>query len=79
MRKSALTIDEVKNSVARLVGKPLRISVNKGRKRITRYFGSVLRVYPQVFTLQIADDADLELLACSYNDLICGDIRLIEA
>ncbi len=76
MRKSALTIEEVKTFVNSLAGKPLRISVNKGRKKIIRYSGCILAIYPKVFTLKIADDKNLELLACSYNDLICGDIKL---
>lgn len=76
MRKCAKSIDEVKSFVMGLVGSPLKISVNKGRKKIVKYSGCILSVYPQVFTLKIADDKNLELLACSYNDLICGDIKL---
>ena len=76
MRKSVQSLTEVKSYVANLVGRPLKISVNKGRKKIMRYNGSILAVYPQVFTLKINDDKNLELLACSYSDLICGDIKL---
>ncbi len=79
MRKCAKSIDEVKDYVRNLVGSPLKISVNKGRKKIMRYSGSVLAVYPQVFTLKIADNTNLELLSCSYSDIICGDIKLSEA
>lgn len=78
MRKCATTLEEVKQFVSELTGKPLRISVNKGRKKILRYSGSVLAVYPKVFTLKISGDKNLELLACSYNDIICGDIKLTE-
>ena len=74
-----MSITEVKSYVSDLVGQPLKISVNKGRKKIVRYNGSVLAVYPQVFTLKINDDKNLELLACSYSDLICGDIVLKSA
>lgn len=78
MRKCAKSIDEVKAYVSELSGRPLRISVNKGRKKIVKYNGCVLSVYPQVFTLKISGDKNLELLACSYSDLICGDIKLSE-
>ena len=78
MRKCAKTTEEVKAYVRELTGRPLRISVNHGRKKILRYCGSVLAVYPQVFTLKIADNKNLELLACSYSDIICGDIKLSE-
>ncbi len=78
MRKCAKSIDEVKAYVHELTGRPLKISVNKGRKKIVKYSGSILAVYPQVFTLKIADNKNVELLACSYSDVICGDIKLSE-
>ncbi len=78
MRKCAKSIDEVKAYVNELTGRPLKISVNKGRKKIVKYSGSILAVYPQVFTLKIADNKNIELLACSYSDVICGDIKLSE-
>ena len=76
MRKCTHDLEEVKQSIRALSGRPLRISVNKGRKKIIRYNGSILAVYPQVFTLKISDNKNIELLACSYNDIICGDIKL---
>ena len=79
MRKSVKTLDEVKAFVASLHGYPLKIAVNKGRKKIVRYSGSLLAVYPQVFTLKITGDKNLELLSFSYSDVICGDIKLAKA
>lgn len=78
MRKCAKTIEDVKSYVSELTGRPLKISVNKGRKKIVKYNGCILAVYPQVFTLKISGDKNLELLACSYSDVICGDIKLAE-
>ena len=78
MRKCVTDINQVKAYVRELTGRPLKISVNKGRKKILRYNGSILAVYPQVFTLKISDNKNLELLSCSYSDLICGDIKLRE-
>ena len=42
MRKCAKSIDEVKAYVNELTGRPLKISVNKGRKKIVKYSGSIL-------------------------------------
>lgn len=53
--------------------------ISTGRKKILRYSGRILAVYPQVFTVKIADNKNTELLSCSYSDLICGDIKLSEA
>ncbi len=79
MRKCARNIEEVKQYINNLCGVPLKISVNKGRKKILKYNGSILAVYPQVFTLKLNNVKSHELLSCSYSDVICGDIKLTEA
>ncbi|MCL2598667.1 MAG: Veg family protein [Firmicutes bacterium] len=76
MRKVNNSIDNVKDLIQNLQGKSLKISVNKGRKRIVRYVGSILETYPQVFVLKIDNDKFLDKLSCSYSDVICGDIKL---
>ncbi len=69
-------ISEVKKSVVSLLGKPIKISVNKGRRRTVRYSGSVTGVYPSVFTLRIDGERALTSLSCTYSDLICGDVKI---
>ncbi len=76
MHKTSITIEEVKQKIAALKGVAVRISVNKGRKRIVKYDGEVLETYPSVFTLKIKGDKNLEMLSCSYSDVVCGDIAL---
>ncbi len=76
MRKSAMSIDEVKSYIGSLKGRELKISVNKGRKRIVKYDGSIEEVYPSVFTLKIRGEKNLSKLSCSYSDVVCGDIKL---
>jgi len=76
MRKVNNSIEQVKDFIAKLQGKLLKISVNRGRKRIVRYVGSILETYPQVFVLKIDNDKHIEKLSCSYSDVICGDIKL---
>ena len=76
MRKSAMSIDEVKSYIGSLKGRELKISVNKGRKRIVKYDGSIEEVYPSVFTLKIHGEKNLSKLSCSYSDVVCGDIKL---
>jgi len=78
MRKVNNSIDKVKEFISTLEGKSLKISVNKGRKRIIKYTGSIQQLYPQVFVLNINNNKDIKSLSCSYNDVICGDIKLSE-
>ena len=76
MRKRAMSITEAKRIVSSYVGKPVTIFVNRGRKRILKYEGEITELYPAVFTLKIVGDKTLEMLSCSYSDVICGDIRI---
>lgn len=76
MRKCAVSIDEIKKNINALVGKSLKISVNKGRKKIVKYDGEIVDIYPSVFTLRIDGDKNIDTLSCSYSDVICGDIAL---
>ena len=76
MRKCAMSAAEAKAMITGFIGIPLRVSVNKGRKRIVRYDACVTEVYPAVFTLKIEKDKNITRLSWSYSDVICGDIKL---
>lgn len=76
MRKRAVSVEQVKKNIEDLKGESLKISVNKGRKRIIKYDGEIAQLYPAVFTLKITSDENVDLLSVSYSDIICGDIKL---
>lgn len=71
-----MSIDEIKANVLSLLGRKLKISVNKGRKKVARYEGELSGVYPGVFVLRIDGDKAIKTMSCSYSDVICGDIKL---
>ena len=71
-----MSIADAKRHIAALSGETLKISVNKGRKKIVKYDGHIGDIYPSVFTLHIVGDKNINLLSCSYSDLICGQIQL---
>lgn len=76
MRKSTVSVETIKNRVSDLLGKTVKVSVNRGRNKVVRYKANVKGVYPAVFVLEILNCKSLRSMSCSYNDLICGDIRL---
>jgi len=76
MKKQSMSIEEAKRHIEKMSGRELAISVNKGRKKIVKYSGLVANIYPSVFTLEILDDKHINLLSCSYSDLICGQIQI---
>ena len=73
MRKSTVTIEEVKNGVRALVGQPIKVKINRSRRRTEKYNGEITAIYPSVFTLKV-DGATTPNLSCSYSDLICGEV-----
>ena len=73
MRKTTVSVEQVKKGVRALMGKPIKIKINRGRKRIERYSGEISAVYPSVFTLKV-DKGAVKSLSCSYSDLICGEV-----
>ena len=76
MRKCAVSIEDVKNDVRALVGRKLRVSVNRGRKKVDRYDGEITAIYPSVFVLSVVGLRTGSSLSCSYSDVVCGDIKL---
>lgn len=73
MHRQVCNVDEVKRKIAELKGKPLELSVNKGRKKTARLRGEIESVFPSVFTFRAAAG---DLVSFSYSDVICGDILL---
>ena len=74
-----MSIESAKEHIRSLLGAPLKICVNKGRKKVLTYDGQIADVYSSVFTLSISDDDSVGTLSCSYTDIICGDVELKKA
>lgn len=72
-----LSIMEVKQHLEGLVGKDVDLVVNKGRKKIIKFNAKILNVYPSMFVISPNENVDLDRLSYSYNDLLCGDIKII--
>lgn len=78
MRRSFLNLTDIKNRISSIKGKNIDISINRGRKKIDSYLGVVENIYPSVFTVKILNDQQLKNVTCSYSDVLCGDVKIIE-
>ena len=76
MRKIQFGIEEVKREIARLVGSRVKMYINKGRKKIIVLSGSVVDVYPSVFTVRIEGSKSLEIQSYSFSDVLTGDVKV---
>ena len=78
MRRNFLNLNDIKNRILSIKGKNVDIFINRGRKKIDNYFGIVENIYPSVFTVKILNDQQLKNVTCSYSDVLCGDVKIIE-
>ena len=52
MKTTNKTVLEVKDEVTSLLGKPVQMAVNKGRKHIVKFDAEIVATYPSVFMVK---------------------------
>ena len=78
MRKGIINLNEIKDRLLSIKGKNIDITINRGRKKFDSYQGMIENIYPSVFTVKIIGDKQLKNVTCSYSDVLCGDVKIIE-
>lgn len=79
MRKIKLEMDAVKLQISALKNSRVVMYINKGRKKIIKLAGTVIDVYPSVFTVKIEGSKSLDIQSYSFSDVLTGDVRLESA
>jgi len=74
MKKSGLTIDDVKNKINELKGKQIQMVVCRGRKKVTKYNGVLESALSRVFVVAI--EGSDKPLTYSYSDIVCGEVQV---
>lgn len=69
---------QVKEKILSLKGKNIQLRVNKGRNKIVTLTAIIDQVYPSMFVITPTSIVDLDRKSYSYNDVLCGDIKLLE-
>lgn len=75
MRKVRHDLELVKREIVKLLGKDVKMKVNKGRKKIVSFNARIEQVYAAVFVVRLAEP-DSPVQSFSYSDVLCGDVRL---
>lgn len=78
MKRSTVNLNDIKQRIIALKGKPISIQANRGRKKIENYTGIIENIYPSVFTIKVEDNVMLDNLTCSYSDVLCGDVKIVD-
>jgi len=76
--KNTISLTEVKDKINSLKGQNIHLKVNKGRNKIVSLTAIIDQVYPSMFVISPTCSVDLDRKSYSYNDVLCGDIKLME-
>lgn len=76
MRKVNLEISEIIEKITKLKGQPIKMQVNRGRKRIEKYTGVIDHVYPSIFTVKLNEPNSQSFLSYSYSEVLCGAVKI---
>ncbi len=75
MKRNNRTIEDVKNKLAELKGKSIKLQVNKGRRRIVKFDGQIKDIYPSVFTVEL-NTTPKNVLSYTYTEVLCGNVKI---
>lgn len=71
------TLDNIRKSLERHLGKKIILKANKGRKQIITKKGILEKVYPCVFVVKLDDgDNGYSRVSYSYSDLLTSNVKL---
>ncbi len=78
MIKSTTTLSEVKQKINGLKAKPVDVTLNLGRNKIVKFSGTLVGVYPALFTVSPFDKSFKGKTSYSYSEYMCGRVRLAQ-
>jgi len=71
------TLDNIRKSLERHLGKKIILKANKGRKQIVTRKGVLEKVYPSVFVVKLEDKTTgCSRVSYSYSDLLTSNVKL---
>ena len=71
------TLDNIRNSLQKHLGKKILLKANKGRKQIMTRRGILENVYPSVFIVKLeANGSGYQRVSYSYSDLLTENVKL---
>ena len=76
MKKPNMSLQDIKNAISALKGKPVDMQVNNGRKKIVHYNGVVENIYQSVFVVKIENEASIDKKSYSFTEVLCGDVKI---
>ena len=76
MKRMPNSVENIKQKIMQLKGQVVNLKVNRGRRKVANYRAIITDCYASVFTVtNCADNIDT-LITYSYNDILCGEVKI---
>lgn len=76
MIKTNITLSQVKEYIAKLKQKEVKVTLSLGRNKYVSFLGKLEGVYPALFTVKPFDTSFNGKTSYSYSELMCGKVKL---
>ena len=71
------TLDKIRGTLKKHLGKTIVLKANKGRKQVDTKVGVLENVYPSVFIVKLGGTSDgYQRVSYSYSDLLTSNVKL---
>lgn len=77
MKKMPNTVDNIKQRIIALKGKEVNLHINRGRRKVSSYRATIENVYASVFTVKSCSLEAEAISTYSYNDILCGEVKIL--
>lgn len=79
MIKSSASLSQVKETIKKMQQKSVDVTLNLGRNKFVSFSGTLVGVYPALFTVMPFDKSFKGKTSYSYSEYMCGRVRLKES
>ena len=77
MKKMPNTVENIKQRICELKGKEVDLFINRGRRKTSSYRARIENVYASVFTVKSCSLELESIFTYSYNDILCGEVKIL--
>ena len=78
MIKSSANIGTVKRAIEKCLNEDVNVKVNLGRNKYVVFAGTLVGVYPALFTVSPLDKSFTGKTSYSYSEYMCGKVKVKE-
>jgi len=78
MIKANGTLNDAKEKIKTYFNKGVQVTVNLGRNKVVSFEGTLIGIYPALFTVKPDDKGFIGKTSYSYSEYMCGKVLINE-